>query len=139
MEAPDRLKVPVTKESAFHARRLFFWRPCLHPGNARLRGPDPVFGLCPYGPGPGHYLGQMGVINMAHGEFMILGAYVTAMTSHVFAEYIPGLFSTYFFLAIALAFLASGALGMVVEQVIIRHLYRRPLDTLLATRGLSLI
>jgi urea transport system permease protein len=83
--------------------------------------------------------GQMGVINMAHGEFMILGAYVTWMTSHVFATYLPGLFPIYFFVAMGLAFLASGALGMATEWLLIRHLYRRPLDTLLATWGLSLI
>ena len=83
--------------------------------------------------------GQMGVINMAHGEFMILGAYVTWMTSNFFQAYLPGLFSGYFFLAMILAFIASGALGMLVEWVLIRHLYRRPLDTLLATWGLSLI
>src|SRR5437879_2216847 len=79
--------------------------------------------------------GQMGVINMAHGEFMILGAYVTWMTSNVFQHYLPSLFSGYFFLA----FLVSGALGMLVEWALIRHLYKRPLDTLLATWGLSLI
>ena len=83
--------------------------------------------------------GQMGVINMAHGEFMILGAYVTWMTSNLFQSYLPGLFSGYFFLAMMLAFLASGALGMLVEWVLIRHLYKRPLDTLLATWGLSLM
>jgi urea transport system permease protein len=83
--------------------------------------------------------GQMGVINMAHGEFMILGAYVTFLTSKLFTTYIPGLFSLYFFLAIVLAFCAAGLLGMLVEYVLIRHLYRRPLDTLLATWGLSLI
>ena len=83
--------------------------------------------------------GQMGVINMAHGEFMILGAYVTWMTSNFFQAYLPGLFSGYFFLAMILAFIASGALGMLVEWVLIRHLYKRPLDTLLATWGLSLI
>jgi len=83
--------------------------------------------------------GQMGVINMAHGEFMILGAYVTWMTSNVFQSYLPSLFSGYFFLAMILAFLASGALGMLVEWVLIRHLYKRPLDTLLATWGLSLL
>jgi len=83
--------------------------------------------------------GQMGVINMAHGEFMILGAYVTYLTSHVFAEFLPGLFGAYFFVAMALAFVASGALGMLTEWALIRHLYRRPLDTLLATWGLSLI
>ncbi len=52
--------------------------------------------------------GQMGVINMAHGEFMILGAYVTWMTSNFFQAYLPGLFGGYFFLAMILAFIASG-------------------------------
>jgi urea transport system permease protein len=83
--------------------------------------------------------GQMGVINMAHGEFMILGAYVTWMTSNFFQAYLPGLFAGYFFLAMLLAFIASGLLGMLVEWALIRHLYKRPLDTLLATWGLSLI
>src|SRR5260221_4629082 len=83
--------------------------------------------------------GQMGVINMAHGEFMILGAYVTWMTSSTFQHYLPSLFPGYFFLAMILAFFASGALGMLVEWGLIRHLYKRPLDTLLATWGLSLI
>jgi len=83
--------------------------------------------------------GQMGVINMAHGEFMILGAYVTYFTSQFFLKYLPGLFGGYFFIAMILAFLASGALGLVVEWGLIRHLYKRPLDTLLATWGLSLI
>ena len=83
--------------------------------------------------------GQMGVINMAHGEFMILGAYVTFLISKLFAAFLPGGFAIYFFLAIVLAFVASGALGIVVEWLLIRHLYRRPLDTLLATWGLSLI
>ena len=54
-------------------------------------------------------------------------------------SYLPGLFGGYFFFAMILAFLASGALGMLVEWVLIRHLYKRPLDTLLATWGLSLI
>jgi urea transport system permease protein len=83
--------------------------------------------------------GQMGVINMAHGEFMILGAYVTYLVSNLFESFLPSLFSIYFFVAMILAFLASGALGMAVEWGMIRHLYRRPLDTLLATWGLSLI
>ena len=83
--------------------------------------------------------GQMGVINMAHGEFMILGAYVTFLTSRVFIAYLPGLFPVYFFAAVVLAFCASGLAGMAVEWLLIRHLYRRPLDTLLATWGLSLI
>lgn len=83
--------------------------------------------------------GQMGVINMAHGEFMILGAYVTYLLSNLFADYMPALFGMYFFVAMFFAFFASGALGMLVEWALIRHLYKRPLDTLLATWGLSLI
>jgi urea transport system permease protein len=83
--------------------------------------------------------GQMGVINMAHGEFMILGAYVTYLTSQAFTNFAPSLFAIYFFVAVTLAFCASGALGMLIEWALIRHLYRRPLDTLLATWGLSLI
>lgn len=83
--------------------------------------------------------GQMGVINMAHGEFMILGAYVTYLISNLFSEYIPQLFSIYFFLAMIIAFICAAALGAFVEWAIIRHLYKRPLDTLLATWGLSLI
>src|ERR1700755_3718527 len=59
--------------------------------------------------------GQMGVINMAHGEFMILGAYVTWMTANAFQHFLPSLFPGYFFLAMILAFIASGALGMLVE------------------------
>ncbi len=83
--------------------------------------------------------GQMGVINMAHGEFMILGAYVTYLTSNIFSEFMPSLYEGYFFLAMALAFLAAFLLGILVEWGLIRFLYKRPLDTLLATWGLSLI
>jgi len=83
--------------------------------------------------------GQMGVINMAHGEFMILGAYMTYLCSQLCQAYAPGLMGGYFFIAMIVAFVASGSLGLLVEWAMIRHLYSRPLDTLLATWGLSLI
>ncbi|HUE12682.1 MAG TPA: urea ABC transporter permease subunit UrtB, partial [Planctomycetaceae bacterium] len=83
--------------------------------------------------------GQMGVINMAHGEFMILGAYMTYFCSHLFQDYLPGAYGGYFFVAIVVAFIVSGTAGLLVEWALIRHLYARPLDTLLATWGLSLI
>jgi urea transport system permease protein len=83
--------------------------------------------------------GQMGVINMAHGEFLILGAYVTYICSHVFAAHLAWAYPAYFLVAMVLAFLASAGLGLLVEWALIRHLYHRPLDTLLATWGLSLI
>ena len=83
--------------------------------------------------------GQMGVINMAHGEFMAVGAYVTYIISVVAEKYFPFLMPFYFFVAIAFSFLLAGALGYLAEFSLIRHLYKRPLDTLLATWGLSLI
>jgi urea transport system permease protein len=83
--------------------------------------------------------GQMGVINMAHGEFMILGAYMTFLTSHLFQTYAPQAFAGYFFVAMLVAFIVSGAIGLAVEWLLIKRLYKRPLDTLLATWGWSLI
>lgn len=83
--------------------------------------------------------GQMGVINMAHGEFMAVGAYVTYFLSTITETYFPGLMPIYFVVAIVVAFFVSGSLGYFAEWALIRHLYKRPLDTLLATWGLSLI
>ena len=83
--------------------------------------------------------GLMGVINMAHGEFMALGAYTTYLTSVVVERYIPGAMSVYLFVAGLLAFCVAFAVGYGVEWALVRHLYKRPLDTLLATWGLSLV
>lgn len=83
--------------------------------------------------------GQMGVINMAHGEFMAVGAYATYFMSTLTEAYFPELMSYYFIFAILVAFVAAGILGYLAEYTLIRHLYKRPLDTLLATWGLSLI
>jgi urea transport system permease protein len=83
--------------------------------------------------------GQMGVINMAHGEFLTVGAYTTYLLSQVSERFAPWMLNWYFLLAIVVAFVLAGALGFLVEHLMVRHLYRRPLDTLLATWGLSLI
>lgn len=83
--------------------------------------------------------GQMKVINMAHGEFLTIGAYTTYMLSVVTEKYSPGFMDYYFFAAIALAFLIAFIVGYIVELGLVRFLYKRPLDTLLATWGLSLI
>ena len=83
--------------------------------------------------------GQMGVINMAHGEFMAVGAYTTYFMSSFTESYLPSFLPYYFILSIVVAFLVAGALGYLAEFILIRHLYSRPLDTLLATWGLSLI
>jgi urea transport system permease protein len=81
--------------------------------------------------------GQMGVINMAHGEFMAIGAYTTYVLSQLAQEH--ELLDVYFPFALLAAFVISAAAGYLLEIVLIRHLYRRPLDTLLATWGVSLI
>lgn len=82
--------------------------------------------------------GQMGVINMAHGEFMAIGAYVVYLFSQLTQNYAPGLREVYFVPAVVAAFFVAAAVGYGVEVLLIRRLYKRPLDTLLATWGLSL-
>jgi len=82
--------------------------------------------------------GQMGVINMAHGEFMTIGAYTIFLFSTLTESFAPGLMNAYFPVAILFAFVIAFCVGWLVEWALIRHLYKRPLDTLLATWGLSL-
>ena len=82
--------------------------------------------------------GQMGVINMAHGEFMTIGAYTVFLGSTLSEKFAPGFVAYYFPIAICVAFVFAFIAGWVVEWALIRHLYKRPLDTLLATWGVSL-
>lgn len=83
--------------------------------------------------------GLMGVINMAHGELIMVGAYMTYVVQQIFAKYAPQSMGYYFFIAIPVAFFVSALLGWGLEKILIRHLYHRPLDSLLATWGVSLI
>jgi urea transport system permease protein len=83
--------------------------------------------------------GVMGVINMAHGEMVMIGAYVTFAIQEVMRAYDPGLLDYSLIFAVPLAFIAAGFVGILIERGIIRFLYGRPLETLLATWGLSLI
>ena len=82
--------------------------------------------------------GVMGVINMAHGEMVMLGAYTTFVVQQAIQSYAPSLSGAGLFFAIPLAFVVSGAVGIAIERLLIRFLYGRPLETLLATWGLSL-
>ena len=83
--------------------------------------------------------GLMGVINMAHGEMLMIGAYATFVVQNLFIEYLPSFFDWYLIIAIPVSFLASAIVGIILERTVIRHLYGRPLETLLATWGISLV
>jgi urea transport system permease protein len=83
--------------------------------------------------------GVMGVINMAHGEMVMLGAYTTFVVQEVIRAYNPALFDYSLAIAIPLAFLVAGFIGILIERGIIRFLYGRPLETLLLTWGVSLM
>jgi urea transport system permease protein len=82
--------------------------------------------------------GLMGIINMAHGELMMIGAYSTYVVQNLFREFLPGAFQFYLVAALPVAFLVTAGVGMVIERLILRHLYGRSLETLLATWGISL-
>ena len=83
--------------------------------------------------------GLMGVINMAHGELMMIGAYATYVVQGVFQKYLPGAFDWYLLVSVPVAFMASALVGAALERGVIRYLYGRPLETLLATWGISLM
>lgn len=83
--------------------------------------------------------GLMGVINMAHGELMMIGAYATYVVQNLFKSWLPGAFDWYIVAAIPAAFFASALVGAAMERSVIRFLYGRPLETLLATWGISLV
>jgi urea transport system permease protein len=83
--------------------------------------------------------GVMGVINMAHGEMVMLGAYTTFIVQEIIRQRFPGLFDYSLLIAVPMAFLVAGAVGIAIERGVIRFLYGRPLETLLATWGISLI
>ena len=83
--------------------------------------------------------GLMGVINMAHGELMMIGAYATYVVQGLFQKFLPGAFDWYLLAAVPVAFMASALMGAALERSVIRFLYGRPLETLLATWGISLM
>ena len=83
--------------------------------------------------------GVMGVINMAHGELVMIGAYTTFVVQEAIRAWAPGMFGWSLAIAAPLAFLVSGGVGVAAERLLIRFLYGRPLETLLATFGLSLV
>lgn len=84
--------------------------------------------------------GLMNIINMAHGEMIMIGAYATYVTQNLFISYMPSSwFSTYYLVALPAAFFIAAGVGWMLEVLLIRHLYGRPLDSLLATWGVGMI
>jgi urea transport system permease protein len=84
--------------------------------------------------------GTMGVINMAHGELMMIGAFTTYSMELLFVRYVPErFFNWYYVAALPASFLVAGVCGYLIELLVVRHLYGRPLETLLATFGVSWI
>ncbi|MEQ1514978.1 MAG: urea ABC transporter permease subunit UrtB [Usitatibacteraceae bacterium] len=83
--------------------------------------------------------GLMGVINMAHGELIMIGAYATYLVQNQFRAHLPFAFDWYLVAAVPVAFLAAALVGVLMERLVIRYLYGRPLETLLATWGISLL
>ncbi|PZP53070.1 MAG: urea ABC transporter permease subunit UrtB, partial [Azospira oryzae] len=83
--------------------------------------------------------GLMGVINLAHGELIMVGAYATYVVQNLFRSHLPHAFDFYLLCAVPAAFVSSALVGIALERSVIRHLYGRPLETLLATWGISLI
>lgn len=83
--------------------------------------------------------GLMKIINMAHGELIMIGAYTTYVIQNIFKGTSSGIFNLYFVIAIFAAFIISMLFGILIEMTIVKRLYGRPLDSLLATWGLSII
>ena len=83
--------------------------------------------------------GLMGIINMAHGEMLMIGSYTAYVLQELFADYLPGYLDYYFVLALPLSILTAGCVGLLMERGILRFLYGRPLESLLITWGIGMV
>ena len=134
-DAPAALKEAATRAVAGIESRLAVWRIAQNLWYGLSLGSVLLLAAI----GLAITFGVMGVINMAHGEMVMIGAYTTFVVQEVIRTSFPGLFDYSLIFAVPLAFLVAGAIGIAIERSVIRFLYGRPLETLLATWGISLI
>jgi urea transport system permease protein len=138
--AADPTATPAEREAATYAvRRLQRWSLLTTTVETLFQGASLASILLLMALGLAIVFGLMGVINMAHGELMALGAYATFVVQNWFRAAMPDRFDFYFAAALPISFLVAAAVGLVMERGVIRFLYGRPLETLLLTWGASLI
>jgi len=138
--AADTAAAPAERDAAVHAiRRIQRWGLLTRTVETVFQGASLGSILLLMALGLAVVFGLMGVINMAHGELMALGAYATFVVQNWFRAAWPAHFDSYFLVALPVSFLVAAAVGLVLERGVIRFLYGRPLETLLLTWGVSLI
>jgi len=138
--AADTAAAPAERDAAVHAiRRIQRWGLLTRTVETVFQGASLGSILLLMALGLAVVFGLMGVINMAHGELMALGAYATFVVQNWFRAAWPAHFDSYFLVALPVSFLVAAAVGLVLERGVIRVLYGRPLETLLLTWGASLI
>ncbi|OGK97832.1 MAG: urea ABC transporter permease subunit UrtB, partial [Candidatus Rokubacteria bacterium RBG_16_73_20] len=138
--AGDAAATPAEREAATLAvRRIERWTLLATAVETVFQGASLASILLLMALGLAIVFGLMGVINMAHGELMALGAYATFVVQNWFRAQWPERFDAYFLVALPVAFVVAAAVGLVLERGVIRFLYGRPLETLLLTWGASLI
>ncbi len=140
MLAADAAASPVERDAATAAvRQIERWGLLITTLETVFQGASLASILLLMSVGLAIVFGLMGVINMAHGELMALGAYATFVVQNVFRARWPEYFDVYFVVALPVSFIVAAAVGVVLERGLIRRLYGRPLETLLLTWGASLI
>jgi urea transport system permease protein len=138
--AADTAATPAERDAAISAiRRIERWGLLTRTVETLFQGASLGSILLLMALGLAVVFGLMGVINMAHGELMALGAYATFVVQNWFRATWPAYFDSYFLVALPVSFLVAAAVGLVLERGVIRRLYGRPLETLLLTWGASLV
>ena len=138
--AVDAAASPAERDAAIQAiRQIERWSLLVRTVETVFQGASLASILLLMALGLAIVFGLMGVINMAHGELMALGAYSTFVVQNVFRARWPEWFDAYFVVALPVSFVVAALVGIVLERGVIRRLYGRPLETLLLTWGASLI